>query len=165
MIKIRQLIVVGTILFGVAPLMSVHAADSAKKSSVFTLVGSNAILGINDNGQPGPTPGDIRTLSLTMSNTKDVEVGRAEIVQTLTRQQGDIGTALKVVVIELPKGTLTVIGDADFTNFTDTKARPKDNDEQLAVVGGTGVYRGAGGQVDIQVLPDFKSRWVIKIKY
>ena len=165
MIKIRQLIVVGTILFGVAPSMGVHAADSAKKSLVLTLIGSNAILGINDNGQSGPTPGDIRTLSLTMSNTKDVEVGRAEIVQTLTRQQGDIGTALKIAVIELPKGTVTVMGDVDFVNFTDTKARPIDVNEQLAVVGGTGVYRGAGGQVDIQVLPDFKSRWVIKIKY
>jgi hypothetical protein len=100
-----------------------------------------------------------------MSDTQGNPVGNAEIVQTLTRQQGEIGTAVKVTVIELPKGTLTVIGNADFVNFTSPTARPTDTNEELAVVGGTGIYRGVGGQVDIQVLPDFKSRWVIRLKY
>ena len=164
MLRIKRL-VVGALLFcGAVPVTVVQAADSVKTASVLTLIGSNAILGINDNGQPGPSPGDIRTLSLTLSNTRDVAVGRAEIVQTLTRQQGDIGTAVKVVVIELPRGTLTVLGTVDFTNFTESSARPIDTNEALAVVGGTGAYRGVGGQVDIQVLPDFKSRWIIRLK-
>lgn len=163
--KIRSLIVGGLIFSSAVPTMGVQAANFSKKTPMLTLIGSNAILGVNDNGQPGPTPGDIRTLSLTMSDTKGNQVGNAEIVQTLTRQQGDIGTAVKVAVIELPKGTLTVIGNADFVNFTSPTARPTDTTEELAVVGGTGIYRGVGGHVDIQVLLDFKSRWVIKLKY
>lgn len=165
MLTIRQLALGILISCSTLPMLRAHAADLPKRASVLTLTGSNAIVGINDNGQPGPTPGDIRTLSISLSNTKDVEVGRAEIVQTLTRQQGDIGTAVKVVVLELPKGSLTLLGDVDFLNFTDPSARPIDTNEQLAVVGGTGIYRGAGGEVDIQVLPSFKSRWVIRIKY
>jgi hypothetical protein len=163
--KIKSLIIGGLIFSSAVPTMGVQAANLARKAPMLTLIGSNAILGVNDNGQPGPTPGDIRTLSLTMSDTQGNQVGNAEIVQTLTRQQGEIGTAVKVTVIELPKGTLTVIGNADFVNFTSPTARPTDTNEELAVVGGTGIYRGVGGQVDIQVLPDFKSRWVIRLKY
>jgi hypothetical protein len=47
---------------------------------VLTLIGSGAVLGIFDTGEKGPTPGDVRTLSLTMSNTKSVPVGQAEVV-------------------------------------------------------------------------------------
>lgn len=137
--------------------------QTAKKTTI-TVIGSDAVLGINDTNQPGPTPGDIRTLSLVLSDRKGVAVGRAEIVQTLTRQQGDVGTAVKVVVLNLPKGTITGMGTTDFVNFTDKASRPDDGTEHIAVVGGTGAYRGASGQMDVTVLPSFASRWVITLE-
>jgi len=140
-----------------------HAANQPVKPAVLTLIGSNAVLGITDTGATGPTPGDTRTLSLTMSTPKGAAVGRAEIVQILTRQQGDVGTAVKTVVISLPKGSISVMGVVEFINFTDPTSRPNDATEHLAVVGGTGAYRGAGGEVDIAVLPGFASRWTITL--
>lgn len=140
-----------------------QAAHQPVATTTISLIGSNAVLGITDTGQTGPTPGDIRTLSLTMSNPKGAPVGRAEIVQTLTRQQGDVGTALKSVMISLPKGTIAVTGVVEFVNFTDPTSRPNDATEHLAVVGGTGAYRGASGEADIAVLPGFTSRWTITL--
>lgn len=141
-----------------------HAVGTTVKKTTITVVGHDAIVGINDNNQPGPTPGDVRTLSLTLADKRGVEVGRAEIVQTLTRQQGDVGTAVKIAVLNLPRGTITAMGTTDFVNFTDKASRPNDATEQIAVVGGTGAYRGASGQIDITVLPGFTSRWVITLE-
>ena len=138
-----------------------QAANQPPATTTITLIGSNAVLGITDSGQPGPTPGDVRTLSLMMSNAKGAPLGRAEILQTLTRQQGDVGTAMKSVVISLPKGMIAVMGVVEFVNITDPASRPNDASEHLAVVGGTGAYRGASGEVDIAVLPGFTSRWTI----
>ena len=35
--------------------------------------------------------------------------------------------------------------------------------EQLAIAGGTGAYRGASGQIDVTVLPNFASQWTISL--
>jgi hypothetical protein len=71
--------------------------------------------------------------------------------------------ALCVMVISLPKGIITAQGLTTFTDFTNPAGRPNDRTERLAVVGGTGPYRGAAGIVDIVVLPEFKSRWIISL--
>ena len=65
---------------GLTSTGTAQAADRPTKSMVLTLIGSGAVLGIFDTGEKGPTPGDVRTLSLTMSNTKSVPVGQAEVV-------------------------------------------------------------------------------------
>jgi len=77
---------------GLTSAGTAQAADRPTKPMVLTLIGSGAVLGIFDTGEKGPTPGDVRTLSLTMSNSKAVPIGQAEVVQTLTRQQGNVGT-------------------------------------------------------------------------
>lgn len=151
-----------SILF-LAAASSARADEAANKPTVITLFGSDAILGINDNNTTGPSPGDIRTLSLAMSNRKGKALGRADIVQTLTRQTDDLGTAVKVVAIQLPKGTITAMGTVSFVDFTDPNGRPNDETEELAVVGGTGSYVGASGSIDIRVLPNFRSQWVIAL--
>jgi hypothetical protein len=150
-------------LLFLAAASSAHADEAAKRPTVITLFGSDAILGINDNNTVGPSPGDIRTLSLTMSNPKGKALGRADIVQTLTRQIANLGTAVKVAAIQLPKGTITAMGTVNFVDFTDPNGRPNDDTEELAVVGGTGAYIGASGNIDIRVLPGFQSQWVIKL--
>lgn len=152
-----------TIAMSASAIPTAQALVQTAKKLTITLIASDAILGVNDNNLPGPTPGDIRTLSLTLSNKKGVALGRAEIVQTLTRQQGEIGTAVKSVVLNLPKGTITAMGTTDFVNFTDKASRPNDETEHIAVVGGTGAYRGASGHIDVIVLPGFTSRWIIAI--
>lgn len=70
---------------------------------------------------------------------------------------------MKSVVISLPKGMIAVMGVVEFVNITDPASRPNDASEHLAVVGGTGAYRGASGEVDIAVLPGFTSRWTITL--
>ena len=136
-----------------------HATDRPEK--VITLTGSNATLGISDLNAQGPTPGDIRTLSLALTNAKNQPAGRAEIVQTLTRQGTSSGTAVKVVVLNLPRGLITSVGQTEFTDITDPKARPGELKERLAITGGTGAYRGASGEIRVDVLPNFASRWKI----
>jgi hypothetical protein len=153
-----------TVAMSVPAIPAAQALGQSAKKTTITVIGSDAVIGINDNNLPGPTPGDIRTLSLALSDKKGVALGRAEIVQTLTRQQGDIGTAVKIVVLNLPKGTITAMGTTDFVNFTDKVSRPNDAKEHIAVVGGTGAYRGASGQIDITLLPSFASRWVVTLE-
>lgn len=148
-----------------AALLSLQAPAQAASDSprVITVFGGNATLGISDASAPGPTPGDVRTLSLALTNTKGQPAGRAEIVQTLTRQDGGVGTAVKVVVLHLPGGTITAIGQSEFADFTNPQGRPIKNLENIAVVGGTGAYRGASGNIRVRILPDFASKWVISL--
>lgn len=154
--------VVGLALAGTLSL-PVPAQAAPKAPQVITLTGSNATLGIADLNAKGPTPGDIRTLSLDLTNGKGQPAGRVDVVQTLTRQDGTLGTALKHVVLSLPRGTITGFGQTQFTDITDPKSRPNDLTEQIAVTGGTGAFRGAKGTIDIVVLPDFTSRWIISL--
>lgn len=145
----------------VVQALPAHAASKAPH--IITLIGSNATLGIADLNAKGPTPGDIRTLSLDLTNAKGQPAGRTEVVQTLTRQDGDVGTAMKLVDITLPRGTITGLGVAQFSDITDPKARPNDRTETIAITGGTGAFFGAQGQIEITVLPDFVSRWKITL--
>ena len=149
-------------LFGPAVVIA-PAHASHKPDHVITLLASGATLGISDLNAPGPTPGDIRTLSLALTNTRNQPTGRVEIVQTLTRQGSTTGTAVKIVVLTLPRGVITATGQSEFADFTDPQGRPRDLVERLAITGGTGAYRGASGQIDVEVLPNFTSRWTISL--
>lgn len=158
-------VVLGSTLATIALLSApAHAANGATPGNrVITLTGSDATLGIADLNAPGPTPGDVRTLSLRLTNAKGQPAGRVEIVQTLTHQGAGSGTAVKTVVLNLPRGIITATGLTEFSDLTDRQARPKDETEHIAITGGTGPYRGATGEIDITVLPDFASRWTISL--
>lgn len=139
------------------------ASAAEKPVRVITLSASGATLGIDDLNAPGSSPGDVRTLSLALTNAKGQPAGRVEIVQTLTHLEGNVGTAVKVVVLNLPRGTITGLGTTEFIDFTSPQSRPNDETEHIAVTGGTGAYRGASGQIDVQVLPNFTSRWIVSL--
>ena len=157
-------ITVGFSLAVALALPLAHPAHAASRGPhVIPLTGVNATLGISDVNAKGPTPGDLRTLSLDLRNTREQPAGRVDIVQTLTRQEGDIGTAVKQVVISLPRGTITGLGQTQFSDITDPSSRPNDRSERIAITGGTGAYVGARGTVNIVVLPDFTSRWIISL--
>lgn len=134
-----------------------------RKPIEITAYGGNAAVGIDDLNAAGPSPGDIRTLSLDLAAEDGSALGEVHVVQTLTRQRDGVGTALKQIAIKLPKGEITATGTTTFEDITSPTARPDDTTEQLAVVGGTGEYVGASGEVDITVLPEFRSKWVIRI--
>jgi len=138
-------------------------AAAEKPPRVITLTGSGATIGIDDLNVVGSSPGDVRTLSLVLTNAKGQPAGRVEIVQTLTHIDGNVGTAVKVVVLNLPRGTITGLGSTEFTDFTNPQSRPNDETEHIAITGGTGAYRGASGQIDIRVLPKFTSLWLISL--
>lgn len=152
-----------SLALAVLPVVAPPASAAEKPARVITLTGSGATLGIDDANAQGPSPGDVRTLSLALTNAKNQPAGRVEIVQTLTHIEGDVGTAVKVVVLTLPRGTITGLGMTQFTNFTNPQSRPNDENEQIAITGGTGAFRGASGQIDVQVLPNFASRWLISL--
>lgn len=139
-----------------------RAGGPGKPPRAMTLIGSGAVVGIADLGQAGASPGDIRTLSLTLKTAKGATVGRAEIVQTLTRQADGLGTAVKSVVMTLTNGAVTASGTTTFSDFTSPNGRPDDRIEQIAITGGTGRYDGASGSVDITILPEFRSEWVLR---
>ena len=141
-----------------APAQAGKGADSR----TLTVIGSDAVLGLGDVGTAGNSPGDVRTLSLALRSTKGEPVGRAEIVQTLTRQADGVGTAVKHVVLNLPKGSVIGMGTTQFTDFLSPTARPDDRTERIAIVGGTGAFVDANGTMDIVVLPEFTSRWTLR---
>ncbi|MFM7147267.1 MAG: hypothetical protein ACKOW5_13150, partial [Actinomycetales bacterium] len=58
--SVAAVALIGSVITG-AP-----AQASNRPEQVITLTGGNATLGISDLGAPGPTPGDVRTLSLAM---------------------------------------------------------------------------------------------------
>jgi hypothetical protein len=145
------------------PAAPVLAAGSlATKPSRLAYFGTDARLGFNDNGAAGSSAGDVRTLALTLRTASGSAVGTIDVVQTLT-DEGAVDRAIKVLVITLPKGTISAQGLTAFDDFINPASRPNDRVEQLAIVGGTGKYRGASGIVDIEVLPNFRSRWIISI--
>lgn len=149
----------------VAALALAAPTASAANGPVETLrlTGSQAVVGIADTGEKGPTPGDIRTLSLGLVDAGGRPMGRVEVTQILTLQTPTGGTAIKSFVMTLPKGTITGTGTAGFTDITDPASRPNDATERLVVTGGSGRYLGASGTVDITVLPGFTSRWVVRL--
>ena len=61
------------------------------------------------------------------------------------------------------KGVIGAQGLTRLADFSDPTSRPNDRIEQLAIVGGTGAYRGASGILDIVVLPGFRSRWIVDL--
>lgn len=134
-----------------------------RRPTVITGYASNAVLGIDDLNAPGASPGDIRTLSLDLAAEDGSGLGEVHVVQTLTRQQGAGGTAVKQIAIKLTEGEIVAFGTTVFEDFTSPTSRPDDTEEQLAVVGGTGAYLGASGFVDITVLPEFRSKWEIHV--
>ena len=141
-----------------------HAAPGSQGSSAqrLVLIGKDAKLGINDNGAPGSSAGDVRTLALTMTTASGTVVGTVDVVQTLT-DEGAVDRAVKTLVISLPKGTISGMGLTTFNDFISPTSRPNDRIEQIAIVGGTGKYRGASGVIDIEILPNFNSRWRISL--
>ena len=141
-----------------------HAVAGGHGSSAqrLVLIGKDAKLGINDNGAPGSSAGDVRTLALTMTTASGTVVGTADVVQTLT-DEGAVDRAVKTLVISLPKGTISGMGLTTFNHFISPTSRPNDRVEQIAIVGGTGKYRGASGVIDIEILPNFNSRWRISL--
>lgn len=133
------------------------------RTSTMVLIGSDAVLAITDLGDRGPTPGDVRTLSLTLTSADRATTGRAEIVQTLTHQADGVGTAVKTLVINLPDGSLMAMGTTEFSDFVSDTGRPSDTTEKIAIIGGQGAYLGASGEIDIVVLPRFQSSWAVRV--
>ncbi len=160
----RALLALPFLVLVIVGAVAPAATAAEKPGRVITLTGSDASLGIDDLNLPGSTLGDVRTLSLALTNTKGQPAGRAEIVQTLTHISGNVGTAVKIVVLNLPRGTITATGTTEFTDFTNPQARPNDKTEHIAITGGTNAYRSASGQIDIEVLPNFTSRWIIQLQ-
>jgi len=132
-----------------------------KTSQRITLFASNPILGLNDSNEPGSSEGDIRTLSLTLSNVNGKKVGTANIVQTLVRAQVGNNVAVKSWVLDLRGGTISGQGITKFTDMMDPLDRPIEGTDFVAVVGGTGKYRGITGEADVIIRPGFKSKWII----
>ena len=162
----RQLIVAALTslaLLVALPATPVLAAGSpTTKPTRLAYFGTDARLGFNDNGVPGSSEGDVRTMALTLRTATGSAVGTVDIVQTLT-DEAATDRAVKVLVITLPKGAIMAQGLTTFDDFINPASRPNDRVEQLAIVGGTGKYRGASGMVDIEVLANFRSRWIIWI--
>jgi hypothetical protein len=137
-------------------------ADQRARHRTLVFLGSDAQLGLVDNAAPGASLGDVRTLGLTMRTRDGRRVGTADVVQTLT-DEGDVDRAIKVVVLTLAKGTISAIGMTTFPDFLDPAARPDDETEHIAIVGGTGRFRGAEGYLDIVVRPGFRSTWIVHL--
>ena len=156
-ISATTMILFSVAAFGVTPAQALKDQTSQR----ITLFASNPILGLNDSNEPGSSEGDIRTLSLTMLNANGKKVGTANIIQTLVRAQVGNNVAVKTWVLDLRGGTISGQGITKFTDMMDPLDRPIEGTDYVAVVGGTGKYRGISGEADVIIRPGFKSKWII----
>ena len=100
----RQLIVAALTslaLLVALPATPVLAAGSpTTKPTRLTHFGTDARAGFNDNGVPGSSAGDVRTMALTLRTATGSAVGTVDIVRTLT-DEAAVDRAVKVLVITL----------------------------------------------------------------
>lgn len=131
--------------FGVTPAQ----ASKYQTSQRITLFASNPILVLNDSNEHGPSEGNIRTLSLNMSNANGKKMGTTNIIQTLVRAQVGNNVAAITWVLDLRGGTISGQRIIKSTDMMDPLDRPIEGTDYFAAVGGTGKYRGISGEADV----------------
>ena len=152
-----------TIIFLFVAAFGVTHAPALKyqTSQRITLFASNPILVLNDSNEHGPSEGNIRTLSLNMSNANGKKMGTTNIIQTLVRAQVGNNVAPKTWVLDLRGGTISGQRIIKSTDMMDSLDRPIEGTDYFAAVGGTGKYRGISGEADVIIRPGLKSNWII----
>jgi len=119
---------------------------SGWNSSVLKLSTETINFAVVDVGAPGPALGQgdqIISADKVFRNGK--EIGTDGVVCTVVNSTPDALTCQWVMTMSLPDGQLTLQGIADGPTGPPTEPLAY----TLAVTGGTGSYRGAGGSADI----------------
>jgi len=119
-------------------------------SPILKLTTETINFAVIDVGAPGPALGQgDQIVSADKVFKNGQEIGTDGVVCTVVNSTPDALTCQWVMTVSLPDGQLTLQGIADGPTGPPTEPL----EYTLAVTGGTGKYRGAGGSADIMDNP------------
>jgi hypothetical protein len=134
-----------------------HGATSTGGVKRIHLVEREAHVSYIDNGKPGPSAGDERLVASVILTPGGRRIGQATFICTIADFAGSTYSGACHGGLVLPKGE--IVGDFVFTQATDAAASIKQ-----AITGGTGAYRGAGGQFVVQQVDSGPTPFVIELE-
>jgi hypothetical protein len=147
-VAIVAVVALGVLLFGSA----VATADANAKKRTLRLEATQNQSEFVDVGAPGPSLGDQFVASETLFRRGE-EVGTSGIVCTATEvvPPYDVITFHCVATLDLERGQITLQGMIEVQGEDDS------GPFTVAITGGTGAYRGAGGEARIRNVSETES--------
>lgn len=115
----------------------------------FVLVGGEKGINVVDNAPPGKSPGDVRAGWRKLADETGAPVGSVQFVATLTAPGAEGGDTLAgEYFILLPEGYIASQTVYQLPDSTDISRKAQN--AVLVVTGGTGLYAGARGSIEIE---------------
>ena len=126
----------------------VAAEASGPACGSFVLVGGEKGINVIDNPPEGKSPGDVRAGWRKLADEGGAPAGSVQFVATLTEPNAEGGDILAgQYYIRLPDGYIATQTVYQLPDSTDTSQ--KASNAVLVVTGGTGIYAGAAGTIEI----------------
>lgn len=131
-----------------AVALATGAANAQQECQEFTLVGGKKNVHLIDNGESGDSAGDLRVVTRPLLDEQGAEYGELKVVSTVTgagRGDGDtsfLGAAHFIFRI----GDL--VGQASYQRPND-KVDANPETVTYIITGGSGIYKGATGTVEV----------------
>ena len=139
----KQLIGLATIALTAGTVSVVASADAAPAPRRLHFIEHEVTSGMIDNGAPGFSAGDIFTIHSDMLDDARRPVGRADIYGVVTEALPDEQSFAGTGTIHLPGGMISFAsGGFEPEHVVD------------AITGGTGLYRGARGEIVVKETED-----------
>ena len=144
--------VVGAALVAALALLLVSAVSAAplpNTGRTFTVFTTTREVRIVDLPPAGPSQGDLRVFNAPLFDTQGKQVGRTDGFYLVTDPADEPSEPTHMLeglsTYSLPNGTITAQGVSPFAALSTLPTGTR------AITGGTGSYRGAGG--DVQIMP------------
>jgi hypothetical protein len=148
---------VAVVMLGVLILGTGVAAAHGDRGKTLRLVGVDPVEELIDVGVPGPSLGDQLVFSETLLKDRR-DVGMSGGVCTVVRgvPPYDIVTVQCVVTLSLSRGQITLQGLFEVQGLDDP------GPFEFAITGGTGKFRGAGGEATFRVRDSDRGVWRLR---
>lgn len=118
-----------------------------------------------DVGRPGPSPGDVRTFSLPLQTESGKPAGRLDGTTSITDQvtRGRQVREYRVGTVQLSLTDGNIVASGVYTSAP-RQWTPSPGGTHRPIVGGTGRYRGARGELTQTPLPGNRIKNVLDIE-
>jgi hypothetical protein len=153
------------VVAGALSLTALGACGNDEKTMHMTLISSATKVVQSDSGRRGPSPADVRALSQPLETQSGRPAGRLDgtvIISDQVRQGSELREfRVGTIQLTLERGNLVAAGVYVSTPRAIVPAR---GGTKRPIIGGTGVYRGARGELTQTALPGGRIKNVIDIE-
>ena len=148
-LKLRTAVLAVAVALGVLSLSAAVASGHRDGKKVLKITATELQSEFLDLGTPGPSLGDELIIAEALSR-KGHDVGTSGVVCTVTQTTVtyDVLTFQCVATLSLRKGQITLQG------LIEVQGEDDPGPFKVAITGGTGRYRGAGGQAIVRDVGD-----------